>query len=296
LQARAHDKARSRLCDCARHRGCAGKSHLRDNGTDLVFLCPCTIDDDRLRPADCPSLAATRQGDNFRLTIYGAQHAPNLGLDNARFADHFAKYARYEIILAEKARHELRRWSVIDLMRRANLLDPTAVHHTNPVGHGDGFLLVMCDKKEGRPDLGLDRFQEDLHLAAQGDIKCSQGLVEQNQARSTDDCTCKRDALTLAARELGRIALSKRAELDELECIMHPRRDLGAWRAADDQTITNIALNGKVRKKRVILEHCVERASVDWHRANVAPIEQDFSLGRRRKSADDPQDRGLAGA
>ena len=142
------------------------------------------------------------------------------------------------------------------------------------------------DKKEGCSDFGLDRFQEDLHLAAQLDIERSKGLVEQNQARLTDDCACKRSTLTLAARELSRIPLPKRAELDELKCIVHPRRDLGATPTADGQTITNVALNGKVRNKRIILEHCIERALIDWHRRDVAAIKQDFSLGRRSETAD----------
>ena len=50
---------------------------------------------------------------------------------------------------------------------RAELFDPARIHHRDPVGHGQRFLLVVGDEDEGDPGLFLDTLELDLQLPPQ---------------------------------------------------------------------------------------------------------------------------------
>ena len=54
-----------------------------------------------------------------------------------------------QVVLAEEAGDELVGRPVVDLLRRADLLDAAGVHHADAVGHGDRLLLVVGDEQEG---------------------------------------------------------------------------------------------------------------------------------------------------
>src|SRR5215207_10245416 len=49
----------------------------------------------------------------------------------------------------EEAHHELRRWVVVQVIRRADLLDSTLVDHHDPIGHVQRLLLVVGDEDRG---------------------------------------------------------------------------------------------------------------------------------------------------
>src|SRR5207237_7451873 len=98
--------------------------------------------------------------------------------------------------------------------------DPSVVEDREPVAHRQRFLLVVSDVDEGDPDLPdgtLDPLQLDLHLLAELQIECSQGLVEQQHLRVVDEGPCERDPLALAAGELDRLSVAEPPELNDLE-------------------------------------------------------------------------------
>ena len=68
-----------------------------------------------------------------------------------------------------------------------------------------------------RPDLGLDPLELELHLAAQLEVERAERLVEQQHLGPVDQGPGQRDALLLAAGELGRLAVGQVAQLDQLE-------------------------------------------------------------------------------
>ena len=70
---------------------------------------------------------------------------------------------------------------------------------------------------ERDPDLLLDALQLDLHLLAQLEVEGAQRLVEEEHRRPVDERAGERDALRLAARDLGGLALLEARQLDELE-------------------------------------------------------------------------------
>ena len=116
-----------------------------------------------------------------------------------------------QVVVAEEARHEAGARAEIEILGRADLLDPAEVHDDNAVGHGNGFVLIMRDKHEGRVDAALDLLEKDLHLPSQRGIQGGERLIEKNDLGLADDGPRQCDPLLLATRELGRIAVSKGA-------------------------------------------------------------------------------------
>ena len=60
----------------------------------------------------------------------------------------------------------------------ADLLDAALVHHHHGVGHGQGLLLIVGNIYKGNAHLLLDTLQLVLHILAQTQIQCAQGLVQ----------------------------------------------------------------------------------------------------------------------
>ncbi len=75
---------------------------------------------------------------------------------------------------------------------------------------------------ERDPDLLLDALELDLHLLAQLEVEGAERLVEEQHRRAVDERPRERDALGLAAGDLGRLALLEARQLDELEHLADP--------------------------------------------------------------------------
>ena len=117
---------------------------------------------------------------------------------------------------------------LVDLGRRADLLDLALVEDREAVAHRERLLLVVRDVDEGDPDLALDALQLDLHLLAQLQVERAERLVEQEDLRVVDDRARERDALALAAGELGGPPRAVAGQLDRLERLVDARAALGA--------------------------------------------------------------------
>src|SRR5215472_6987645 len=74
---------------------------------------------------------------------------------------------RNQIGRADKIRDEPRFWAVVDVLRGADLLDPTDIHHDNPIRYRQRLFLVMSDIEGGDPEPTLQRPELDPHLGAQ---------------------------------------------------------------------------------------------------------------------------------
>ena len=112
------------------------------------------------------------------------------------------RLAGQQVGLAEEVGHEGGRRVLVDLGRRAQLLDLARVHHRDRVGHRHGLLLVVGDVHERDAHLGLDPLELDLHLPAQLQVERAERLVEQQHLRAVDQRAGQCDALLLAAGEL----------------------------------------------------------------------------------------------
>ncbi len=68
---------------------------------------------------------------------------------------------------------------VVDLVGRADLLEDTAIHHRDPVGQGERFVLVVGDQDRGVTSLALQVLQLTPGLLALGRVEMRQRLIEQ---------------------------------------------------------------------------------------------------------------------
>ncbi len=121
-----------------------------------------------------------------------------------------ASGALEEVRDAHEVRHESGGGLFVDLGGRPHLLHAAAPEDGEPVAHGERLLLVVGDVDEGDAQRLLERLQLDLHLLAQLQVERSEGLVEEEHAGAVDEGAGQRDALPLAARELGRPAVGRR--------------------------------------------------------------------------------------
>ena len=90
----------------------------------------------------------------------------------------------------------------VDLVGRALLLDPAAVHHDDPVGEAHRLVLVVGDDDGGRADGGQDLLQLEAQLLAQLGVERRQRLVEQHQLGPGRQHAGQRHPLLLAAAHL----------------------------------------------------------------------------------------------
>ena len=112
---------------------------------------------------------------------------------------------RQHVDLADEVGDERRRRALVDLARRADLLDPPVIHHHDAVGHRQRFFLVVRHHDRGHAELLLQRADLAAQPHALERIERRQRLVEQQQARRRGQRARERDALLLAAGKLARI-------------------------------------------------------------------------------------------
>ena len=106
---------------------------------------------------------------------------------------------------------------VVDLLGRADLLDPALVHDRDPVAHRERLFLVVGHVDERDADLALDALELELHRLAQLEVERAERLVEQQRARVVHERAGERDALLLAAGELAGLAVGEVGEPHDLE-------------------------------------------------------------------------------
>ena len=104
--------------------------------------------------------------------------------------------------------------------------------HHHPVGELQRLLLVVGDEDGGVAGLVVDLAQPAAQILAHLGVERAERLVEQQHARLDRQRAGKRDALPLAAGELGGIALVQARQLDEVEQVHDPARGSRPRRAA----------------------------------------------------------------
>ena len=186
--------------------------------------------------------------------------------------------------------------AVVQVLGRAQLLDPAAVHDSDPIAHRERLFLVVGHVHEGDPDLDLDPLQFELELAPEFEVECAERLVEEQHRGPIDERPGERHALLLAARQLVRLSALVAGQLHELECLADAIPRLGLGDALAAQPERHVVAHVEMREQRVVLEDHVHRALVGGVARNVPPAQLDPSPGRLFEPADHPQRRGLAAA
>ena len=117
---------------------------------------------------------------------------------------------------ADEARDEQIGRRVVERRRRVALLQVAVAQHRDPVAHRHRLDLVVrdVDGRHGQALLQLDELGAGLD--AQLRVEVRERLVHQVDLRVPDDRPAHRDALTLAAREVARLAVEVGLEIEQL--------------------------------------------------------------------------------
>ena len=174
--------------------------------------------DDIFAHAPLPRLAADADlvlADRDRDLGAGRERAAAAGDGGAgdRHVAGIERLALEDVARPDEAGDELRARPRIDFLRRAELLDPAAVHHRDEIGGGHRLRLVVGHVDRGVAVGVVQAADLEAHLLAQVGIEVRQRLVEEQRLRLDDEGAGERDALLLAAGELAGIA---RGEIGEL--------------------------------------------------------------------------------
>jgi hypothetical protein len=118
---------------------------------------------------------------------------------------------------AEEAHHEVAGRGVVQLVRRADLLDPAVVDHHDLVGDLERLLLVVRDEDGGDVHLVVQPAQPVAQLLAHLGVERAERLVEEQHGRLHREGARERHPLPLATRELRREPVRELAEVHQLQ-------------------------------------------------------------------------------
>src|SRR5216684_5188320 len=159
-----------------------------------------------------------------------------------------------EIGPADEASDEACARPVVERVGAVDLLDAALVHNCDAVRSDHRLALVVGDVDSGEMERIMQATNLEAHLLAQIGVEIGQRLVEQEHARLDHHGAGERDALLLAARELGGIALGQRGELDGVEHLHDLPADRRAVEPAQLEAEGDVLRHRHVRPDRIALE------------------------------------------
>ncbi len=196
----------------------------------------------------------------------------------------------------EEARDLERRGSLEDFFRCADLGDASVEEHGDPVGELERVVAVVRDQDRRHAEASEQRREFAPDACPRVGVEGREGLVEQEELRLRDDRTRERDALLLAARELGRTTLRVAVEADARQRAGHARTGLLPAYPAAVEREADVRLDAEVGPEGVVLEHHAETAPLRRQRQQVAPAERHAPRRRLEHPRHRGQKRRLAGA
>jgi len=215
---------------------------------------------------------------------------------------------------ANETRHLHVRRLAVDLVRRAELQHTAFAHDGHTVGHGHGLVLVVRDVDEGDAELVVQLPDLGAQGLAQVGVEVGQWLVEQEHRRVPHHGARQGHALTLATRELRRLAPPQRVNAQavrHLACAglgrgvlapyrrqqpAHARQALPEVQAAHQQRRADVFAHRHVRVEGVTLEHHGAVAFAGRQRQQVALAEVQGTGVGLVQAGDQAQQGGLAAA
>ena len=104
---------------------------------------------------------------------------------------------------------------VVELLRRADLLEEAVPHDGDPVAHRHGLDLVVGDVDGRRAEALVEARDLGAGLHAQLGVEVAERLVHEEDGRLAHDRAAERDALALAAGERLRLAVEEVLEAED---------------------------------------------------------------------------------
>jgi hypothetical protein len=174
------------------------------------------------------------------------------------------------------------------------VLHTTFVHHRDPVGQRERFVLVVRDVDERHAEALLELAHLPAQLLSQLRVEVRERLVEQKDLGPHDKRARHGDALLLAARQLVGPAVAEPLEPDEREGLVDPSGPLRRGRALHAQAVAHVVAHAHVREERVVLEDHRGAAAVRGKVVDPTPADDDVARVGVVEPGDHPQGRGLS--
>ncbi len=196
---------------------------------------------------------------------------------------------------AEEGRDKAVGGLVVELDRRADLLDAALVEHRDAVGDRVRLFLVVGDVDRGEAELALQ-----LRAAPRASRPAAwrRGWTAARRAAAPRARSpgCARARRAAAGRRTAAPAGGRRTPSSPTSssASLTRARDLGARHAAALEPEGDVLGDRHVRPQRVALEHHADVAAPRRQRRHVAVADQDAARARRAEAGDQPQQRGLA--
>ena len=192
-------------------------------------------------------------------------------------------------VQVQEAGHEDVPRLVVDGLRRADLLDPAAIHHRHQVGQDQRLVVIVGHVHRGDAELAQQDLQVDAILLPQRLVEIGERLVDQEEGGVAGDAAAEGDALLLAARQRRRLAIQQVGELHPHQLagplVLGPGQRVQLRRLLPEQEVRqDVRPRGEVRVERVALKHHAD-----------APVAgRDRPPRPRRRSAPRPNRAGSA--
>ena len=200
------------------------------------------------------------------------------------------------LFVADEFGHELRAGVLVDLARRADLLDHRIAHDDDLVGHRHRLLLRVGDHDEGDPRLALDLLELHHHLLAQVVVERPERLVEEEHGGLADEGAGEGDPLLLAAAQVARSARRELGKAHHLEHLPGPARPLLRVHPLHLEAELDVLEHRPVGEEREALEHHRGVAPGRGQIGDILTRDVDPPLGGVLQTPDHAKGGGLAAA
>src|SRR5262249_24797100 len=157
---------------------------------------------------------------------------------------------REDVGNADEVGDEARAWPLVDLARRADLLDAAEIHDGEPPRHRHRLLLVVGHHDEGEAELLLQAHQLKARALAQLAVERRQRLVEQQELGPLDQRAGERHALALAAGELPRPARAVVRQAYQFQRLGDALGGVALGEALAAQPVAHVVGHAHVREER----------------------------------------------
>ena len=201
-----------------------------------------------------------------------------------------------EIADADEARNEGVLGLGVDLVGGADLHDAALLHNGDPVGNGQGLLLVVGDVNGGDAQAALELFDDGAHLHPQLGVQVGKRLVHQKHAGLNDEGAGQGYTLLLAAGELVGLPVRQVGDLHQLQSLGHPGADLILGNLSGLQAVGHIFADRQVGKNGVVLEHHADIPLMGGNVVDALFSEIEIAAFNGVKTGDHTQKCGLAAA
>src|SRR5262249_12186140 len=161
-----------------------------------------------------------------------------------------------------------------DVLSRAALTDATAVHHDDMIAQYQGLEAIMGDDDCWYSQLCQPMSQITSQLLAAGYVQSRERLIQQQEARPTDQRPGQRYALLLTSRKLPWVTVLQAGEIKQIGNLRNSPRPLGIADAPN--SVINVPLHCQVRKQRIFLKQIADLASLRRNRNSALRVEPDL--------------------